>query len=194
MREMEENIQQLQIINRGTGAGGANTNVNGLSYEELVDLKDKYKSCIWNKIDKIDEVEFEGYAHKFIKTNKSALHRYMKTKGELNQDLIPASGCKEPDEAYVEPEEKVAFIIEKKFQQSSGSVDEKIQTGHFKAEHYQELFPKYRIYYIYCLSDWFKRDEYKSPLAYLKKHNVQVFWGSSETYKHDIIEFMHNSL
>ena len=30
------------LINRGTGAGGANTNKNGLPYEEMTDLRDKY--------------------------------------------------------------------------------------------------------------------------------------------------------
>ena len=40
------------IINKGTGAGGANTNVNGLSYEEKTDLRYFYKNivctkCLW---------------------------------------------------------------------------------------------------------------------------------------------------
>jgi len=192
----ETNMSEITIINnRGTGAGGANTNVNGLQYESLTDLNPvevNLSTRIRNGIH--NEVAFEGYSRKFILANKSMLHKYMKQIGELNPDLIPASGCKEPDEAYIETEQKVVFIIEKKFQQGHGSVDEKIQTGHFKAEHYAELFPKYKVHYIYCLSDWFKRDEYKSPLRYLKKHNIPVFWGSSETYKQDVIEFMHNSL
>ena len=37
----EENKQSI-IINKGTGAGGANTNKNGLSYEELTDLSTNY--------------------------------------------------------------------------------------------------------------------------------------------------------
>lgn len=30
------------IINKGTGAGGANTNANGLPYEVITDLSDRY--------------------------------------------------------------------------------------------------------------------------------------------------------
>ena len=89
---------------------------------------------------------------------------------------------------------KIIFIIEKKFQQTGGSVDEKIQTGPFKQIHYRELFPNFTIYYIYCLSDWFKKPEYKSALNYLKKHDIPVFWGSSETFKEDMVEFIHSSL
>ena len=186
----EENTQ-LIIPNKGTGAGGANTNKNGLSYEELTDLKDKYKSY---KKDNVYEVEFEGFNRKFIKANKSALHKYMKKIGQTNKELLPAAGCKEPDEAYIDTENNIVFIIEKKFQQTSGSVDEKIQTGHFKKLHYEELFPEFTIYYIYCLSDWFKKEEYKSTLNYLKKNSIPIFWGSSETFKEDMIKFIHNSL
>jgi hypothetical protein len=117
----------------------------------------------------------------------------MKKIGEKNTELQPAAGCKEPDEAYIDTAQKVIYIIEKKFQQTSGSVDEKIQTGHFKKIHYEELFPNYTINYIYCLSDWFKKDDYKSTLNYLKKIGIPIFWGSSETFKEDMIEFIHSS-
>jgi len=193
LNTIEENTQ-LVITNKGTGAGGANTNKNGLSYEEYTDLKCKYKSCNFIKKDSIYEVVFEGYERRFIKANKSTLHKYMKKMGEINQDLTPAAGCKEPDEAYIDNEKKSVFIIEKKFQQTSGSVDEKIQTGHFKKIHYEELFPNFKIYYIYCLSDWFKKEEYKSTINYLKINSIPIFWGSSETCKEDMIQFMHNSL
>jgi len=180
MNSMEEN--------KGTGAGGSNTNKNGLPYEEFTDLKS-------NTIHIMDNViEFKGYSRKFKKANKSNLHKYMKKINQMNIELIPAQGCKQPDEAYIDETDKTIFIIEKKFQQTSGSVDEKIQTGPFKKYHYEELFPKFKIYYIYCLSDWFKQEEYKSVLNYLKINGIPIFWGSSETYKEDIIEFIHNSL
>ena len=47
-----------------------------------------------------------------------------------------AHGCKNPDECYIDKESKNMFIIEKKFQQCSGSVCEKIQTPHFKKWQY----------------------------------------------------------
>lgn len=177
-----------KIINKGTGAGGANTNKNGLQFEEVADLKDRYESIIRRKIG--SEVKFKGHLCTFIEVSKSALHKYMEKIGEKNMMLKPAAGCKKPDEAYIDLEKKNIFIIEKKFQQTSGSADEKLQTGYFKQLHYKELFPNFKIYYMYCLSDWFKREE--SALKYLKDSGIPVFWGNSETCKEKIIEFIHN--
>ena len=36
------NIQARANTNRGTGAGGAQTNINGLTYEEMTDLQTEY--------------------------------------------------------------------------------------------------------------------------------------------------------
>lgn len=187
-------IQKIKtkIINKGTGAGGANTNKNGLIFEEVVDLKDGYESIQPSRNGIGSEVTFKGYLRTFIEVSKSALHKYMKEIRQKNMTLKPAAGCKQPDEAYIDLEEKNIIIIEKKFQQTSGSVDEKLQTGCFKQLHYKELFPNFKIYYMYCLSDWFQRDEYKSVLNYLKDGGIHVFWGNSETCKEKIIEFIHN--
>lgn len=187
---MKIKIVKPKIINKGTGAGGANTNKNGLKFEEVADLKDRYESIIRRKIG--SEVKFKGYSRTFIEVSKSALHKYMEKIGEKNMTLKPAAGCKKPDEAYIDLERKNIFIIEKKFQQISGSADEKLQTGCFKQLHYKELFPNFKIYYMYCLSDWFKREE--SALKYLKDNGIPVFWGNSETCKEKIIEFIHNPL
>ena len=43
---------------------------------------------------------------------------------------------------------KLNNIIEKKFQQCSGSVCEKIQTPDFKLWQYQRIFPNYKIHYV----------------------------------------------
>ena len=181
-----------KIINKGTGAGGENTNKNGLQFEEVADLKDRYESIQTSRNGIGSEVKFKGHLRTFIKVSKSALHKYMEKIGEKNMTLKLAAGCKLPDEAYIDLEEKNIFIIEKKFQQTSGSVDEKLQTGCFKQLHYKELFPNFKIHYMYCLSDWFQRDEYKSVLNYLKDGGIHVFWGNSE--KEKIIEFIHNPL
>ena len=39
--------------------------------------------------------------------------------------ILKKLGCKEPDECYIDNANKTMFIIEKKFQQVSGSVCEK---------------------------------------------------------------------
>ena len=187
------------IKNRGTGAGGANTNANGLPFEEKVDLKTEYASCYDNnslnngKIIKAKKVTFHNSDKEFEITSKKNFHPLMISKGERDLDITAAPGCKEPDEAYIDTNGKNMFIIEKKFQKGSGSVIEKNQSGDFKTEHYGELFPNYKIYYIYTLSDYFKRDEQKSVLKYLQKKNIPVFWGDDADYKSKIIEFILNN-
>ena len=193
------------IINRGTGAGGANTNATGLSYEAKTDLSTDYiivpspsptnspsttSTIPDSPLSKYPRIKFTGNNKKFIKANKSELHKIMTAANEINTNLEPAAGCKNPDEAYIAPESNRVYIIEKKFQQTSGSVDEKIQTGVFKKYHYGKLFPNYRISYIYCLSDWFRKAEYKSVLDYLSENQIPVFWGNDPDYKQKIIRFM----
>lgn len=186
-----QDINKSQNIkNKGTGAGGANTNLNGLSYEDKTNLEELFSELKCDKKSKIRNIKFNNYKNELVNVNKSNLYKFMEKIGEKNDKLQPAAGCKEPDEAYIDINKKMVFIIEKKFQQTSGSVDEKIQTGPFKKIHYSKQFPNYKVNYIYCLSDWFKRDEYTSVLDYLKENNIPVFWGNDFNYKEDIIKFI----
>ena len=170
-------------------AGGAKTNKNGLSYEKLTDLDDKL-TILKNCEDKNSfKIKFNICEKSFIQTRQYGLFKYMKN--ELNMSIPKAHGCKKPDECYIDHELKNIFIIEKKFQEGPGSVCEKIQTSDFKKWQYSITFPRYNIVYIYCLSDWFKTN-CVAELEYLKLKNVPVFWGSSESYKDDMIDFIVN--
>lgn len=179
--------KDTNIKNKGTGAGGSNTNKNGLSYEELTELDDRITILEESKIS--SKIRFNHDKKSFIKTKQSKLFKCMKD--EIDISIEKAHGCKNPDECYIDKELKNMFIIEKKFQQCSGSVCEKIQTPDFKLWQYSRTFPKYNIIYIYCLSDWFKKN-CKAELEYLDFKNICYFWGSSETYKDDIINFIIN--
>ena len=175
------------IKNKGTGAGGTKTNENGLSYEEITDLNDKITILKEFKTSII--IKFNGNEKSFKKTKQANLFKCFKD--EMNKDIAKAHGCKNPDECYIDEEFKNIFIIEKKFQQCSGSVCEKIQTPDFKLWQYSRTFPDYTIIYIYCLSDWFKKNCI-AELEYLNFKNIPYFWGSSKTYKDDIINFILN--
>lgn len=180
-------IKLTSISNKGTGAGGSNTNKNGLSYEELTDLDDRI--TIQEKSKYSTKIIFDDDKKCFIKTKQSNLFKCMKD--EININIEKAHGCKNPDECYIDKGLKNMFIIEKKFQQCSGSVCEKIQTPDFKLWQYSRTFPDYNIIYIYCLSDWFKKNCI-AELEYLDFKNILYFWGNSETYKDDIINFIIN--
>ena len=178
------------IINRGKGAGGSNTNKNGMSYEKITDLNDSF--IVLKEEPYSKTIQFNENNKKFIRTRQSKFFKYTNEKGYLKNEIEKAHGCKNPDECYIDEINKNIFIIEKKFQQGSGSVCEKIQTPDFKRWQYERSFPSFKIIYIYCLSHWFK-DNCKAELEYLKYININVFWGNDSKYKKNIINFINSS-
>ena len=169
---------------RGKGAGGSNTNGNGLPYEIKTDLSTHFKNLENGKI------KFNEFDKEFIRCSKGEL--FYKLKNDVDYNVKKGHGCKSPDECYIDEENKIVFDIEKKFQQVNGSVCEKIQTADFKRKNISKVLGnKYKIVYIYCLSDWFK-DNCKAELEYLEEIGVPVFWGNDENYKSDIINFIVN--
>jgi hypothetical protein len=71
------------------------------------------------------------------------------------------------------------FIIEIKFQQVAGSVDEKLQTCDFKRKQYSKLVHPlgWRVEYVYVLNDWFKKPEYKDTLEYIHSMNCHYLFN-----------------
>lgn len=178
-----------KIKNRGTGAGGDKTNKNGLPYEELTELKEneRYKNFKMIQIKKKDLQKVKIDDNEYIKVTKNELKLYMVHNKQFNTE---SEKTLQPDECYIDEKNKVINIIEKKFQQCTGSVDEKIQTGPFKIWYYKKLYPEYNIKYCYCLSDWFKDKKYKPEMRYLNENNIKVFWGSEKEYQNNILDWI----
>ena len=84
-----------------------------------------------------------------------------------------------PDDCFVNYRDKTVYIIEKKFQSSAGSVDEKLQTCDFKRKQYKKLFSSigYDIQYIYLLCDWFRKPEYRDVLQYIKEVGCDYYFN-----------------
>ena len=74
-----------------------------------------------------------------------------------------------PDDALYVIHNNTLFVIEVKFQNVAGSVDEKLQTCDFKKKQYKKLLSQLNIEieYIYVLSEWFKTPGYKDSLDYI---------------------------
>ena len=81
-----------------------------------------------------------------------------------------------PDDSIFVVIANTLFVIECKFQQVAGSVDEKLQTCDFKRKQYQKLLApaNIEVEYIYLLSDWFRKPEYKDVLDYI--HSVHCYY------------------
>ena len=85
-----------------------------------------------------------------------------------------------PDDALLVIVRETLYIIEVKYQQVGGSVDEKLQTCDFKRKQYLKLVSDLglKVEYVYVLSDWFKKPEYKDALDYI--HSVNCHYRFNE--------------
>ena len=150
---------------RQGGVGGESTKT-GLYFEGEVDLisfLSKQKGyTIKNGID----IYYKG---KYVATSfrKHGLYNYLKDKGIDYRKYITKKLL--PDDAIFVIKNNTFFILEIKFQRTSGSTDEKLQTCDFKIKQYRKLLSKLRVKveYIYILNDWFKKEEYKDVLNYI---------------------------
>jgi len=174
--------------NKGTGAGGSKTNKNGLPYETMTELNTEY--TIISTETNFSIIKFNTSDTLYKYTKQAKLFKCMHDK--VDNNVSKGHGCKNPDECYINETDKtnpILFIIEKKFQNGSGSVCEKIQSPDFKLWQYGRTFPGYEIVYIYCLSSWFN-ENCKAELEYLEYKNIPVFWGNDPEYKTKITHFI----
>jgi len=83
-----------------------------------------------------------------------------------------------PDNCIYVIVNNTVFILEVKYQQVAGSVDEKLQTCDFKRKEYIKLFSElnYRVEYCYILSAWFKKPQYKDVLDYIISVNCKYYF------------------
>lgn len=84
---------------------------------------------------------------------KHAFYRYLKEIGVEWEKIISKKLL--PDDSIYVIINNTLFIIECKYQQVAGSVDEKLQTCDFKRKQYQKLMAQVNIdvEYIYLLAD-----------------------------------------
>jgi hypothetical protein len=156
------------------GIGGGNT-ITGLNFERTVDFQELLAAKPGYEIKEIPEkagkgVFFEGelVARCF---RKNGFYKYLDENDVdwhalLSKKLLP-------DDALLVIVRETLFIIEVKYQQVAGSVDEKLQTCDFKRKQYQKLTVKLglKAEYVYVLNDWFKDPAYKDVLDYINSVN-----------------------
>ncbi len=158
--------------------GGAQTNKNGLLFEQETRLDDALIKAGYfvKKSDKIPEINeiwlkniFLGYS-----TPKRKIYKFLESKGVDYKNIN--SKAWEPDETFINETNRTVYIIEKKFQNCAGSVDEKLPSCDFKKKEYEKLFHdlEYSVEFIYVFNDWFKQDVYSDTLEYIKKVNCIV--------------------
>jgi len=153
------------------GKGGENTKT-GLVFEGTTDLSEFLNSQNGYKVEDGNVYFNEELVGRIFK--KYGFYKFLdelkiEWKGLISKRLLP-------DDSIFVIIANTLFIIECKFQQVAGSVDEKLQTCDFKRKQYQKLLApaNIEVEYIYLLSDWFRKPEYKDVLDYI--HSVHCYY------------------
>jgi len=167
------------------GIGGGNTQT-GIYFEGVVDIVTYLNNevedyfCIAKPLnDKKQTMGFDIYYQDKIVAEsfkKHELYRYLNLVGIdwrkiLSKKLLP-------DDAIYVISNNTVFIIEVKYQEVAGSVDEKLQTCGFKLNQYKKLFAplNHNVEYIYILNNWFRKQEYKDTLDYIIYMNCRYYF------------------
>ena len=157
------------------GGIGGHTTRTGLHFERKVDFQDLLEAKPGYELRKIEGrtgrgVYFKG-KHVAQCFRKMEFYRFLEEhkvdwKSKISKKLLP-------DDALLVIVRETLFIIEVKYQQVAGSVDEKLQTCDFKRKQYLKLVVGLglKVEYVYVLNDWFKNPAYKDVLDYINSVN-----------------------
>lgn len=158
-----------------THGGGAQTNANGLLFEQTTSLDDVLNEAGFDVND--CRVYMAG---KLIGASVPQNKIYSRFLDENGIDFRDYNSKKwHPDECFVNYQNKTAYIIEKKFQNASGSVDEKLPGCHFKKMEYIKLFEPlgFSVEFAYVFNDWFLDPRYKDTLEYIERMGCFYFFN-----------------
>lgn len=181
--------------NKGTGAGGSNTNHNGIAFENKTDNETRLISngFVRKNITGKEKTKYGYYLEKidakhtihFVKQNGLFYYMSLFHQKELFREV---------DEAYIFIDNITrninVKILEKKNQNGGGSVEDKLCLGHhFKFVEYPVcLGDKFQVEYAFCISTFLKK-KYNSDHKKWKiiketneKNNIPVLFGDDDDY------------
>lgn len=162
------------------GKDGAKT-LTGLKFERDVDFYNLIASMPGYEVRIIEGkagvgVFFEGaLVARCFRKNK--FYKYLDEEGIRYEGIISKKWM--PDDALLVIVRETLFIIEIKYQQVGGSVDEKLLTCDFKRKFFAKLVLPLRlkVEYVFVLHDWFKNPRYKDTLDYINSVNCHYIFG-----------------
>ena len=157
--------------------GGARTNENGLRFEQETSLKDSLINAGYvvnrqNIVHNQHGTRLGMIASKYDFYSNLLRQEDIRWQDYISKQLLP-------DEAFLNFTNDTVYIIEKKFQNTSGSVDEKLQTCDFKKRQYQKLLrdTNYDVEYLYVCNDWFAQYCYRDVHNYIHSVGCHIFFN-----------------
>jgi hypothetical protein len=195
----------LKQINKGTGAGGSMTTKNGSKFEKFTSIeptleKNNFTKVIFNKKSKDGYYyEYENENTKILYFKQNGLHKYMKDKFDI--DIY-----RKPDEAYLIYDKNKSIytlkILEKKNQNTEGSVEDKLKTGNFSKREYEKMLisskQPFNVEYAFVVSKFLhdklssNNTKYKNIKEIMVEDNIKLFYGEDENYFTDVMKYIMN--
>jgi hypothetical protein len=195
----------VKYTNKGTGAGGANTNKFGKQFEEKTKNQQRLLDMGYtrNSFTTKPKKATDYYLSKTVDDTKvvfllqSGLKTYMKK--NYNIDIFRC-----PDEAYIfeyKSGRKVIKILEKKEQRVEGSVETKLWSGpSLKREYEIVLGDEFEVVYGFCVSK-FLQNKLTSTIKkftilnrILDENNITILFGDDENYFESFDRWLNNLL
>lgn len=197
-----------KIFNKGTKAGGKNTNINGLAFEIKTSIENKLLKNNFNKIIMFEKTKY-GYYFEYKTENKKIIYLTQTGfkiffKKEFNIDVY-----KHPDEAFLIFYDNKYYIkiLEKKNQNVDGSIEDKLKTGDFNKREYQLMIKKsmekqnlhyeFIISYAFCISKFLQdkflsnQNKYNIIKQLMDEDNIKIFYGQDENYFDLLFEWIN---
>jgi hypothetical protein len=189
----EKNVEPI-LKNKGTGAGGTNTNFYGKKFEDKTNNQTRLLNDGYIKHSFVYKKQTNAYGYYLSKIFKdktivfvlqNGLKMYMK-----NKYNIEVFRC--PDEAYIieyNTGKKVIKILEKKAQNMDGSVETKLWSGpSLKREYELVLGHEFEVHYGFCVSNFLQKKITSTEKKYtilntiFNENNIAVLFGDDDTY------------
>ena len=188
-----------QPTNKGTGAGGAHTNVVGKSFEQSTSNEQRLITDGFIRTN-MTKGKYGYYLSKQLNNKRvvfvsqGGLKVYLKT-------IYGISIFQEPDEAYIieSSDGNISIkILEKKAQTGSGSVDTKLKAGPtIREEYHRTLEKKWTVHYAFCINQYLQNQLMQPKWTIFKEimaeQNISILFGDDANY-FDTLDVWINSL
>lgn len=187
------------------GPGGKSTTVNGLQFEKKTSAYDFLKQKGFKEFTDLYKIKSKYANFKFLLKEYPDKKIYYFNKFNFNifsQKYLNVTCFRIPDEIYyIEYSNKkpTLKILEKKYQNVPGSVDQKLGLGNFFKFEYNEMYnKKINIEYAFCVNNGLKnmiisnKNKYKILNQYLQINDNKIFFGDDLDYWLKLLEWIES--
>jgi hypothetical protein len=182
-----------QKLNKGIGAGGKNTNINGITFENKTSIEEKLLNNDFKKITMNKKTKY-GYFFEFINKNYKIIYLTQTGFKLYFKKYFNIDTYKCPDEAFLIFHNGNIYlkILEKKNQNVNGSVEDKLKTGKFNKTEYEKMLNitniNFNVNYAFCVSNFLqlklqsKQIKYINMVKIMNEDNIKIFFGDEINY------------